>query len=242
MISKIKLCECGCGLLVKEGNRFINGHNRKGIPNTEGQKIRISNTLKRIGHKPPPMYGEDNPSKWPEVRLKISRAKKGKKFSDEHKKALSVNHFKFHSSETKEKMSQTALLKVANGTHQSWKGGITPENLKIRHSLEIKEWRESVFERDNYTCQKCSVRGKVLHAHHNNKSFVIILNEFINHYSQFSRFKDKEILMKLAVGYKPFWDTNNGNTLCENCHERTGRPQAVIDAYKAAQAALAVPK
>jgi len=124
----------------------------------------------------------------------------------------------------------------------NWKGGITPLVRMIRNLSENEKWRIAVFERDNYTCQKCSVRGKVLHAHHNNKSFVIILNEFINHYSQFSRFKDKEILMKLAVGYKPFWDTNNGNTLCENCHERTGRPQAVIDAYKAAQAALAVPK
>lgn len=106
----------------------------------------------------------------------------------------------------------------------NWKGGITPLVRMIRNLPENENWRISVFERDNYTCQKCFVRGKILHAHHNNKSFVIILNEFLNHYSQLSRFKDKEILMKLAVGYKQFWDTNNGKTLCENCHKRTGRP------------------
>ena len=53
----------------------------------------------------------------------------------------------------------------------TWKGGVTPEHLKIRNSKKYKEWRESVFIRDLYTCQNCGKKcgnGKnvYLHAHH----------------------------------------------------------------------------
>jgi 5-methylcytosine-specific restriction endonuclease McrA len=36
-----------------------------------------------------------------------------------------------------------------------WKGGVTEKNAVIRTSLEYKNWRRAVFERDDYTCQKC---------------------------------------------------------------------------------------
>lgn len=47
-----------------------------------------------------------------------------------------------------------------------WKGGITLEHLKIRTSIEMRLWRESVFARDNFTDQKTGIRGGDLHAHH----------------------------------------------------------------------------
>ena len=47
-----------------------------------------------------------------------------------------------------------------------WKGGITPENEKIRKSIEYRLWREAVFLRDNWTCQKTKVKGGILHPHH----------------------------------------------------------------------------
>lgn len=49
-----------------------------------------------------------------------------------------------------------------------WKGGITPAIRKIRNSVEIKWWRKSCFERDNYTCQKTGIRGGELVVHHIN--------------------------------------------------------------------------
>ena len=52
--------------------------------------------------------------------------------------------------------------------HWNWKGGITPINQQIRVSLEFKLWRKSVFERDNFTCQKTGIQGGKLVAHHIN--------------------------------------------------------------------------
>jgi len=48
----------------------------------------------------------------------------------------------------------------------NWKGGISEENHKIRNSIEIRLWRETVFARDNWTCQKYGTRSGKLHPHH----------------------------------------------------------------------------
>lgn len=47
-----------------------------------------------------------------------------------------------------------------------WKGGISSENQIIRHSIEFRLWREAVFARDNWTCQKYGIRNNKLHPHH----------------------------------------------------------------------------
>ena len=48
----------------------------------------------------------------------------------------------------------------------NWKGGIEPENKRIRKSLEYKLWREAVYKRDDWTCQKYKTKGGKLHPHH----------------------------------------------------------------------------
>lgn len=50
--------------------------------------------------------------------------------------------------------------------HRDWKGGVTPENTKIRTSIQYKNWRESVLQRDSYTCQCCNIKTKSLQVHH----------------------------------------------------------------------------
>lgn len=35
-----------------------------------------------------------------------------------------------------------------------------------RWRVEYRLWREAVFKRDNWTCQKCGERGRDLHPHH----------------------------------------------------------------------------
>lgn len=72
-----------------------------------------------------------------------------------------------------------------------WKGGITQKNQKIRSSFEYRLWREAVFARDNFTCQKCFQKGNELHPHH-------IMN--------FSTF----LSLRFAI--------DNGITLCKKCH------------------------
>ena len=57
--------------------------------------------------------------------------------------------------------------RMAGAKNPSWKGGVSSVNRRIRNSGEYRHWREAVFKRDNWTCQKCGRRGGVaLHPHH----------------------------------------------------------------------------
>lgn len=75
-----------------------------------------------------------------------------------------------------------------------WRGGVTPENKKIRLSLMSRVWRTQIFKRDNYTCQICRIRGGKLHA---------------DHIKSFSMFPKHRFSLK------------NGRTLCVTCHGKT---------------------
>lgn len=100
----------------------------------------------------------------------------------------------------------------------AWKGGITPLYESIRGLEEYSLWREKVYKRDSYTCQECnSNKGNNFNAHHI-KRFSKILEEFLKKYNQFSPIEDKEILIRLAINYKPLWNIKNGITLCKECH------------------------
>jgi hypothetical protein len=47
-----------------------------------------------------------------------------------------------------------------------YRGGITPLNQLIRSGLSFRLWREAVFARDNWTCQKTGKRGGDMDPHH----------------------------------------------------------------------------
>jgi hypothetical protein len=98
--------------------------------------------------------------------------------------------------------------------------GLTDLSIRIKNLLEYKEWRKSVFERDDYICQKCFVRGGHLDPHHI-KYYYLLIQDFLKQYSQFSPIDDKETLVRLAVSYTPLWDVSNGKTLCRDCHNKT---------------------
>ena len=75
--------------------------------------------------------------------------------------------------------------------HWNYKGGITPENRIIRNSQKMQIWRNDVFERDGYKCQKCNKIGGKLNAHH------------IKRFSEYPELR---------------FDASNGITLCRSCH------------------------
>lgn len=75
-----------------------------------------------------------------------------------------------------------------------WKGGTTSKNMLIRSSSKYKRWRQKVFERDDWTCQECGIRGVPIHADHK-KSFALY----------------PELRFELS----------NGRTLCVPCHKKT---------------------
>lgn len=97
----------------------------------------------------------------------------------------------------------------------NWKGGISPLNTMIRSLLENKEWRKKVFQRDNYTCQKCDRRGGDLEADHYPIMFSTILE------------KSKIVTIEQAINCKKLWDISNGRTLCLECHNKTKNNQVM---------------
>ena len=155
----------------------------------------------------------------------------GGEFQKEHKEFLGRSH----TLETIEKMREsqkglhpspeTEFKKGQFGEKSGqWKGGITPIHQAIRICFEYRQWRISIFQQDNYTCQKCGLRngcGKAicLEAHHT-KEFTILLAEFLQEYDQFSPYEDQHTLLRLATKWQPFW-TAEGETLCRDCHKLT---------------------
>lgn len=99
---------------------------------------------------------------------------------------------------------------LRNEKSPSWKGGITPLNHKVRTSTKMLHWRSDVFERDNWTCQTCGKRGVYLNAHHKKEFYKIISENNIKTFEE-------------AINCEELWDTNNGVTLCEDCHDLTKR-------------------
>jgi hypothetical protein len=130
-------------------------------------EARLKQSLARLGKKMPPRSEQ-----WKE-RQRIAKA--GKKLSVEHRRKIGAG--------------------VSGERSSFWRGGICPENLRIRSSMEIKEWRKAVFERDSYTCVWCGdSRGGNLQA---------------DHIKPFSRYPELR------------FELSNGRTLCIPCHKKT---------------------
>lgn len=66
-----------------------------------------------------------------------------------------------------------------------------PIDKRDRSTIQYVSWRRKVFERDNYTCQKCGEKGGVLNAHH---------------------------IVHWALCAEKRYEVSNGITLCEKCH------------------------
>lgn len=120
----------------------------------------------------------ENPSKTSSARAKISEF--SKKRGTEHLHTL--------------KAHEKQRASISGSNHWNWQGGKTGEIRKIRNSYEMNNWRKAVFDRDDYTCQICSIRGGTLNA---------------DHIKPFATYPELR------------FDINNGRTLCVDCHRKT---------------------
>ncbi len=122
------------------------------------------------------------------------------------------------SAETKEKMRLSMIGKNLGKTYEHsmevrrakserqrgekshlWKGGLTKKHQSIRTSLEYRLWRESVYQRDNYTCVWCGARSA--------RGVKVYLEA--DHIKPFSQYPE----LRFAI--------DNGRTLCKPCHKTT---------------------
>lgn len=84
-----------------------------------------------------------------------------------------------------------------------------PESSRDRQSSKYRNWRNSVFERDNYTCAMCGMRGGRLNAHH----------------------------IKSWVSTPDLrYDVENGVTLCTSCHIKHHREERTARKWQQANA------
>jgi len=165
--------------LPEETKRKIGEANR-GKPRSQEYREKISKTL--IGRKLTKQHS-----------VNISKSLKGRRAWNKGLKGYlaGAKHFFFgkkHSIEHRKKIGGA----LKGEKCYAWKGGITSKNLAIRNSIEYRLWRESVFARDNYTCQRCKKRGGELEAHH---------------IKPFSDYPD----LRFAI--------DNGITFCKKCHK-----------------------
>jgi hypothetical protein len=149
----------------------------------------------------------------------------GKSHSEETKSILREKNLKLrHTEETKLTISKKVsgennpmfgaigslnpMFGKRGKEHPAWKENkITDLYTQIRGLPEYIQWRLSVFKRDGFTCKDCG-NNKPLEAEHKFPFALLILENKIGTIEQ-------------AILCEKLWDTNNGITLCKNCHKNT---------------------
>ena len=176
-----------CPSISKRMKGNTNGFKKGYTPHNKGMKgFRTSGSFQK-GHKGYWLEKERPPFS-EKCKEKMSKTKTGNKHPMYGKK---------HKKESIEKMSISRKGKYKGAKSANWKGGITPENKRIRSSIEFRLWREAVFARDNWTCQKCRIKSGngeavFLHPHH------------IKNFAEYPEFR-------FAI--------DNGITFCKKCHD-----------------------
>lgn len=101
------------------------------------------------------------------------------------------------------------IIATRRNNHWNWKGGISPLRKKVQELEQYKQWRRTIFIRDNWKCIICKKHGGRLVVDH----FPISYGEIQKRY--YLRSVDDARKCKLL------WKISNGRTLCEDCHKKT---------------------
>ena len=128
---------------------------------------------------------------------------KGKSQPEDYKMMMSERMLGENNPYFGKKHSEEIRRKMRGENNGNWKGGISETNHLVRESGDYKSWRTSVFQRDNYICQECNLKGgwsiKL-------KRRILIQADHIKPFSLFPELR---------------FDINNGRTLCVDCHKKT---------------------
>jgi len=157
-------------------------------------KKKISDALKEA-HKNKPGAWRKDYKMAESTKKKLSKAHKGRKLTKEwvQNRTKSQRGLK-RSEETRKKISE-----AKKGENSPlWRGGVSLKNrterANIMSSFEYRNWRRSVFERDDFCCVLCNKRGGEIQADH------------IKPFAEYPHLR---------------FDIDNGRTLCLDCHRST---------------------
>lgn len=187
-------------IFSEETRRKMSESRRKRPPASVETRKKISEAHKKSGLKPPSWLGKRHKL---ETIEKIRNANIGKKRTIEARKKMSAWQIGDKNNNFGKKFSVEHRRKIGIGhkgeKNFNWLGGRTPLNRTIRNSFEYKEWRKSVFDRDNYTCVWCGAK--------NGNGVAVVLNA--DHIKQFAYYPELRFVV------------DNGRTLCVDCHRKT---------------------
>lgn len=131
------------------------------------------------------------------IKFEIPRRKGGVEHWDdegkEFRRRWNLEHKDYSLQRGKKASQETRLLmsiRRRGEKNANWKGGLTTLTRGVRRSPEYYQWKKSVLERDNKTCQMCGSKDNV-HAHH---------------------------IIPISQRAEYIYDVNNGIALCEKCH------------------------
>lgn len=177
-----------------------------GKKHSEGSRVLMCKNHTDVSKENNPMYGKKHSNKTRALMRENHPDNSGEKHGMYGKHHTTRDIFgennpmygKHHSKETRVLQS----MQKQGEKSPTWKGGITPENQRVRASGRYRLWREAVFARDNWTCQKCGERGGNLQAHH---------------IKAFSLYPE----LRFIIG--------NGMTLCVLCHTDEHKQNCIIN-------------
>ena len=183
-------CKCGCGkAIVNKPHhkyrmpKYITGHNPngcKGIPLSVEHRKKISESnFGKPGTRKGAIASE-------ETKEKMRLANLGQKRTKEARLNMRLAHLGVpHPNRGK------SFPQRSGPNNPNWKGGVSPEHIKIRTSLEGKVWERAVFDK----CErKCILCGKFARSAH--------------HIMNFSAYPELR------------FDTDNGTAFCRECHKQ----------------------